>query len=309
MEPATDNNMAHSFQNAVLILAVTSLCPAGKPGRVKLVDDPPLPAPKPGTLKGRILPAGKVRTLRAVRRATGKIHTPATFDAKTGRFTFADLPGDATYDLCITTDDGRDVEGIDLSFVDARLERLAAARRKQLNLPARKPGAFTQKDVKEILRFVMEWKDFMDTRRVLYLQGRGDRATALVELMRLKEFHNTKADVVWRIELWYFVRRGGGWERLANVERVLRRVRARPGEWKQISVEYDPRLSMTLDAAGRSRPLHYTIPSEPDPAKGRPAETPPKLKTQPKVLGVENPDSVFGKDFMQKGLAKSREND
>jgi hypothetical protein len=281
---------------SVLILGLTSLCLAGDVKRVKLVDDPPLPAPKAGALKGRISPAAKIRTLKALNRATDEEYEPTTFDAKTGRFTFADLPGDSVYDICITTTDGRDVEGIDLSFVDARLERLAKARRKQLNLPAAKSGAFTQflkKDADAILQFVADWKDFMDTRRVLYVKGRGDKAVVLVELMRLQKFYEaqkineTKLDIVWRIELWYFVRQGGGWERLPNVERVLRRVRAKPGEWETVSVEYDPKLSMAIDENGKSQPLTYTISAKPDPAKGRPAHTPAKLDTKPNVSGVD----------------------
>lgn len=279
--------MRRNFQNAILILGLATLCPADGTAPVKLVDDPPLSAPKPGTLTGQISPAEKIQLLRAICRATGRKYEPTTFDAGTGRFTFADLPGDAVYDLCITTVDGRDVEGIDLSFVDARLERLAEARRAQLQLPPRKPGRFTQKDVDAILQFVADGKDFMDTRRVLYVRGHGGRAVVLIERMRLKNFYNAKADVIWRIELWYFVRRAGGWERIPNVERVLRRVRAKPSEWETISVEYDPRLSMIIDEAGNSKPLTYTISPKPDPAKGRPAHTPSKLETKPILLGVE----------------------
>ncbi|MBN1554111.1 MAG: hypothetical protein JXA11_05150 [Phycisphaerae bacterium] len=275
----------------LLVPVVSCISVAAEP--VKLQDDPPLPAPKSGALRGCITPPGKIRSLHAVCRATGKRHEPSSFDAKTGQFTFADLPGGAVYDVCITAADGREIEGIDLSFVDERLERLADARRKQLELPARQPGRFTNTDVQAILKFIADWRDFMDARRVLYVQGRGDRATVLVELMRLREFHDskrsqeTKPDILWRMELWYFARRGGGWERLPNVERVLRRARTSPDEWKKISVEYTPRLSMAIDDDGRSDPLTYAISDKPDPTKGRPAETSPKLQTQPHVSGID----------------------
>lgn len=285
--------MCNGFKNAILILTFASLCFAGESNPVQLVDDPALPAPKPGSLRGQISPAETVQTLRAVRRDTGVQYEPATFDARTGCFTFADLPGDAVYDICITTTDGRSIEGIDLSFVDARLEKLAAVRRKQLNLPPRRREPFTKADVKQILRFIAGWRDFMDTRRVLYLRGRGSRAVVLVELMRLREFYAARRadghtpDIVWRIELWYFVRQGGGWERIPNVERVLRRVRATPREWENVSVEYDPQLSLAIDETGQSKPLSFTIPAGPDPTKGRPAHTSAKLKTQPHVSGMD----------------------
>ncbi len=285
--------MVTKIHNAILILAAASVCFAGETPPVTLTADPPLPAAKPGTLKGHISPAAKIQSLRAICRATGAEYEPAAFDAQTGRFTFADLPGGAAYDICIATKDSRQIEGIDLSFVDARLEQLAAARRARLHLPAPSRGTFTRNDVRTIRRFVAHWRDFMDTRRVLYIQGWGNRAVVLVELLRLREFYHARKtgsglpDIVWRVELWYFTRQGDGWARIPNVERVLRRVRTTPSEWETISVEYDPRLTMTLDEAGRCTPLTYTIPDAPDPAKGRPAHTAPKLKTQPTISGVD----------------------
>ncbi|MBS3821930.1 MAG: hypothetical protein GVY16_01090 [Planctomycetes bacterium] len=255
-------------------------------------DEPTAGEPRPGRLTAVITPAEQVKAVRVVSRQTGKEYRPASFDKATGEARFADLPGDANYDVCIATTDGREIEGVDLAFVDARLQRLADARRKELDLPARKPGRFTTDDVEAITKFVAGWEDFMDTRRMLYLRGHGDRATVLVELMRLKEFHASgrgeNQQMVWRIELWYMRNAGGGWERLPNVERTLRRFRGLPADWRMIHVEYTPALTATIDAGGKAEPLRFDIPVRPDPATSRPAETEPALDTQPRILGLDD---------------------
>ena len=278
------------------LLAVGLLCFGVFSQTVKLVDDPPVvPKPKPGKLTGRITPAGKIGTLKALSRVTGKTYLPASLDKNTGEFVFTDLPGDAVYDVCVTTRDGRQIEGIDLEFVDARLGRLAELRRKQLGLPRKKKPDFTRRDAEAILKFAADWKDFMDFRRVLYIRGHGDRATVLVELMRTREFYNSRehgaetGDLVWRIELWYMEKRGGGWERIPNVERVLRRLRAKPSEWRKIDVEYYPALTGRIDAGGKSQPVKFRIPEKPDPSRGRAAGTKIDIKTKPHVLGVDEP--------------------
>ncbi|HDY65984.1 MAG TPA: hypothetical protein ENH84_07130 [Phycisphaerae bacterium] len=282
---------------AVLVLVVF-LSASAWAEKVALEDDPPLVLkPKPGKLTGRIAPAEKVQTLKAVSRVTGKTYLPRSLDEKTGEFTFTALPGDAVYDICVATADGRRIEGIDLDFVDARMLRLAEVRRKQLGLPEKKKPSFTRRDVEAILKFAAGWEDFMDFRRILYIRGYGNRATVLIELMRLREFHDSRkqggetGDLVWRIELWYMEKRGGGWERIPNVERVLHRLRAKPAEWRKIHVEYYPRMSVRIDAKGRSDFLDIILPDTPDASRGRPANTRPKLKTKPHVLGLDEPST------------------
>ncbi|MCD4826121.1 MAG: hypothetical protein K8S55_16135 [Phycisphaerae bacterium] len=274
----------------VILVIVAALLSCGG---VKLKDDPPVAKPpKAGRLTGTISPANAVKTLTAVSRVTGKKYQPHSFDKKTGRFAFGKLPGDATYDICISTTDSRNIEGINLNFVDSRMLRLLAIRRKQLGLPAKKTQKpFTQADADAITKLIIAGgkKDFMDYRRVLYIRGKGPRATVLLELMRTTGFHKSrmddqKSDIVWRVELWYFARRGGGWERLANVERILRRVRTKPHEWQAISVEYYPALSSYVDADGKSKPVNFKISPKPDATRGRPANTKIKLSTKPHII-------------------------
>lgn len=268
-----------------------AICGAQKPdpdNPAPLRPDPPLVRrPEPGQVTGTIEPGGKVVQIRAISRVTGKQYAPSAFDRQTGRFAFEALPGAAAYDLCIETRDGRRIEGIDLRFVDQRLLDLAEKRRKQLDMPPPPGHTFTREDAETVAAFVAKQEDFMDWGRALYVRGHGRYATALVELMRTRAFHAGVGQVIWRVELWYFEYQGGGWERLNNQERVLRRERLGPAAWKKIHVEYTPDLSVHVDRAGASKPVRFRIPEAPDPATARPAGTKPRLPARPKLLGIQ----------------------
>ena len=265
-------------------------------GAVKLVEDsPPCPPPQSGSVSGVVSPAGGVTKLRAVSRVTQRTYQPASFDLATGRLLFKNLPGDARYDICFTFTGGREIEGIDLDFVDQRLLHLGEQRRKQLALPPERTHQFSSPDVKELLEFVKNMQDFMDDRRVLYVQGHGVRATVLVELMRSREFYSAASgEVIWRMELWYFTNQFGGWEKLANQERVLRRVRAGGDQWRKISVEYYPQLSAYVPPEGQAKEIILQIPAKADPSRGRVAGTKVHIETPPYVLGLtrEQPASA-----------------
>lgn len=257
-------------------------------GDVQLKEDPP-PAdpPKKGKLAGRFKPAERVARLTAVSRVTGKTWRPTRFDRGTGGFEFADLPGDATYDLCADTKDGRRIEGIDLEFVDARLIRLAAERRKQLGVEPERSHEFSPDDARRIIEFIRDVKEFVEIKRVLYVRGHGRRATVLLERMRTRQFYASAGTIVWRVELWYFENQFGGWDKLANQERVLRRERLRPDDWRKIDVTYYPRLSARIRPDGSSDPVAFTVPDASDPSRGRPAGTAPELDTAPHILGLD----------------------
>ena len=263
-------------------------------GQVKLQEDPPLLAPpKIGAIHGTISPAASVVEVYASNRNNFKNY-PGEFNKTTGEFTIKGLSGDATYDVGVKLKDGRVIEGIDLSVLDARLLRLAQIRRKALNIPAEEEHVFDQEDANSLLKFADDLKsnDFMDQGRVLYLAGHGRRATMLVELMRTREFYDQKttgqgAQLIWRIEMWYYDYEHGGWERVPNQERVLRRERLASGQWSKISLEFLPQWSVYIDPDGKSEPLTIKIPEKPDPTTGRPAGTEPNLKTKPHILGMK----------------------
>jgi len=275
----------------LLCCAAAVMGPA--PGQPVLREDKPLASrPAVGDLTGQLSPAAKVARLEAVCRATGRRYRPASFDRRSGRFVFKGLPGDAAYDLCIVTVDGAGIEGIDLSWHEARWLRLAALRRRQLGLPAETTHKFSRSDVRELLKYVRDLKDFTDLRRVLYLAGHGRRAVMLVEVMRTRPFHARRGDeLIWRIELWYFMYHYGGWERVPNVERVLERRRISAAAWRKITKVYYPQLSIYIDPKGRSRPVTFHIPERLDPARGRVAGTEPVQHTRAIILGLDEPAS------------------
>lgn len=278
------------MSNTFVILVCVALAPPAA-GEAKLTADAPsIARPVSGDVTGCVTtPAGQgIRTLKAVSRVTGKEYSPSKWDRETGKFLFKKLPGDAAYDICVRTDLGRQVEGIDLDYVDSRLLRMAAQRRKQLRLPPEPIHGFGPRDVTELKEYVADLKDFMEIRRILYIRGHGLRATMLLELIRARHFHARKGDeVIWRIELWYFEYHHGGWERAANVERVLRRQRLPEGQWPKLHVEYYPQLTAKLDVEGKAEPVEFKIPQQSDPSRGRVAGTDVGLKTKPHISGLD----------------------
>lgn len=272
----------------LLLLPAASFAQSTRP--VKLVEDAPiLPPSETGTVSGVVSPAAGIRTLSAICRDTGKTYKPRSFEPKSGQFSFADLPGDSAYDVQVVAIDGRTYEGIDLDTHDPRMLRLAQMRRQQLGLPQdEQPHEFRQEDADALLKYVKDLcqKDFMDQGRVLYVQGHGSRATMLVELMRTRDFYDSAGKIIWRTELWYFEYQHGGWERMANQERVLHRKRIAPEDWKKIHIEYWPDLTARIDSQGNSAQVKFTIPEKPDPSRGRPANSDHDIPAQPHVSGL-----------------------
>jgi len=253
-----------------------------------LSEDKPLARkPKAGEVRGTLRPTDRIARIWATHRPTGKTYQPTSFDANSGAFVFGNLPGAATVDVCIETTSGRVIEGIDLSPPDPQLLKLAEKRRRQLGLPAEREHVFTRRDANAVVEWVANAKDFLEQRRVLYVKGHGRRATALVELMRTREFHASGGKLVWRVELWQFVNQFGGWDRIANTEITLRRLRVSPAQWRKVHVEWTPKLSVQIARDGAAKPITFTIPDKAAPATSRPANSKPKLETSPKVLGLD----------------------
>ena len=61
----------------------------------------------------------------------------------------------------------------------------------------------------------------------------------------------------------------------------------KPAEWKKIHLEYYPELSAYITPEGKCEPVAFKIPAKPDITRGRPANTEPKQKTKPHVLGLD----------------------
>jgi hypothetical protein len=141
----------------------------------------------------------------------------------------ADVPP-GTYDLHVETKDGRKLEGADLR---TGLE----------GDPDAKPLA--EKDLAAIRARVAAMKTWADSREVLAVEGRGDRAKALVRLARTNptsydgEFGGRLA--VFRWEVWSFRRRTGSWVREREC-RVLRRFLVAAADAAKLRWEFRPDL-------------------------------------------------------------------
>ncbi|MFP4054173.1 MAG: hypothetical protein ACLFV7_09965 [Phycisphaerae bacterium] len=282
----------------IILIATAVACVAGllraddrqatPRARPRLTPDKPLTdASRKGDVTGTLSPARRVHRVWLEHRTSGKRYKPDRWDPNSGAFAFCDLPGATRYDVCLETTDGREIEGIDLSPPDQRLLKLAERRREQLDLPAERTHRFTREDANELVQWVAQADDLLEDRRVLYVQGHGKRATLLVELMRTRAFHASGGAIVWRVDLWHFHHQFGGWDRLANTETTLRRLRVRPDDWKKVHVEWTPALTADVDADGKSEPLRFRIPDKANPAIGRTAGTKMKLESAPVILGVQ----------------------
>jgi phage shock protein E len=111
-------------------------------------------------------------------------------------------------------------------------------------------------------------------------------------LLRLRSFVAASGaarpgKIIWRVELWYFLEQRGGWERMANQERMLRRIEDTPANWSKTHIEYYPKLSVYIDSDGQAKPLEFEVPEKPDPTRGRAARTDPKMKTKSYILGLD----------------------
>ena len=103
------------------------------------------------------------------------------------------------------------------------------------------------------------------------------------------ELPQEQDELLREIALWYFINQFGGWDKLANQERVLRRVRTTKAKWAAIGVEYYPQLSAYVSPEGTCQPVAFRVPDKPDLSRGRAPGTAPDVRTPPHILGVVGP--------------------
>jgi len=183
-----------------------------------------------GVILGTIEPAKPVQGVLAIDRETRQART-GQWDSARARFRIEGLTPSHRYDLRILTRLGT-VEGVDLGPREPlRATRSAAAE------PLR------EQDKQQIRRLIRSVERFEDQVRVLFLRGTGEHVTALVEKLRTRPFHGMRGEeVIWRIEVWYFTWQYGGWQREANVEKVLIRRRMLRRDFENITWVFDPDL-------------------------------------------------------------------
>jgi hypothetical protein len=144
-------------------------------------------------------------------KSTAAATIEGTLDRDTVRFN--NVVADTKYDAAITLKDGIVLQGADLGWYSIEATISGA-------------GDINDDDRQQIADILNGAESFYNKKAVLFLQGNHDRATALVQLIRDKSFHSdTGGEVIWHIELWYFKNQHGGWEKVQQTNKVLRRER------------------------------------------------------------------------------------
>jgi ribosomal protein S27E len=261
---------------------------------------------KNGRISGSVTPVGKVRSITAIprflevtcgtckRHFTARANTPggtitcrgcgksfpvptyaARIDATNGTFEITGLPVAQRYDLIVETSLGR-IEGVDLAPFETDLERL---RRKPIQA---NPRDFSEEDRASVTELIGKVKQFENFVRPIYIVGHADKATALLEKARIQDsqtgqFHSEQGnEAIWRVEVWYFRKWFGGWERVSNAEAVLYRKRMPRPAYDAMNWVFSDRLGgIEVDRAGTSPVLNISVPEQLDPNLGRVATARP----------------------------------
>ena len=127
--------------------------------------------------------------------------------------TFTGLKPGTAYEVRLTLADGSVLQGVDLSWYSRVLEK-----------PNAEP--LTDDDRQQMADVLAKVLSFFNHTDQLIVRGTHDRAVLLVDLRRDSGFHSDQGDeVIWRPELWYFENHHGGWEKVQQTDRNLRRER------------------------------------------------------------------------------------
>ena len=153
-----------------------------------------------GEIRLRVSPAQEVRTVQALERESAATYrlTPGAGETPGEALFRAEGLPQGLYDLVLLTRRGR-IEGVNLRV---------------RGVPAEAP-ALSERDRSEIRRLISGMTSFADRRRILFLRGRGTEARALVEELTTRKttLRSAAPFVVWRVEVWYYRKEFGAWDR------------------------------------------------------------------------------------------------
>jgi hypothetical protein len=202
------------------------------------------------------VPAGAKAVSAKAENQSLKMNSSGKVEGSTVQFTKL-LPG-TPYDVTIELADGHVLRGVNMKWyneepVDPRKEPLS------------------DDDRNEIAELVKPDKDFMNKQEILHLAGDHNRATALVKLVRDRDFHSDKGgEIICRFELWYYRFEAGGWMKVAQTQKVLQRDRFGSSAAYQKAVapiRWVPELGgITLDKGAAAKTVTLTSTSGVQPA-------------------------------------------
>jgi len=203
-----------------------------------------------GRIEGKIVPAERLESVKVVSEDGTKY--PAFIDRSTGSFSIPRLPF-GRYRLILQTSIGR-IEGVDL---------------RPLELIEGVDKPLSEHSRQWIESFVKKVRTYENKKRILFLEGKANSAVAVVELLRdLPTTFDKPQNRTWRVEKWYFVKEFGGWRKHSS-EVIVRKMFS-PSAFDGLSWTFEPMLGgIELSEVSPSCEIDYTIPEEPDPAKGK----------------------------------------
>jgi len=155
------------------------------------------------------LPAGTKVTSATAIAAGLKLETAGKIEGDP--ISFDKLLPETAYDVRLQLADGTTIQGVDLGWYNEEETKADA-------------GPLSDDDRKEMLG-IISIPDFYNRHDILMYQGDHSRAATLVQLVRDKDFYAGGGQVIWRIEIYYFKNQHGGWEKIAQTNKILRRER------------------------------------------------------------------------------------
>jgi hypothetical protein len=130
-----------------------------------------------------------------------------------GGLRFARLKPDVPYTVVLELADGTAERGVDMSWHNSEKANPDA-------------GALDDDDKQQITSILKDIKSFYDRTDALAIAGNHDRAVVLVQRIRDSKFHSgAQGECDWRVELWYIKNEAGGWAKVNQQDKLLRRER------------------------------------------------------------------------------------
>jgi hypothetical protein len=170
---------------------------------------------------------------------------------------FQNLSTDIPYDVCLNLADKTVLQGVNLSWYDDE--------------PAKPDAGDLTDDDRTAIKEIIDVPSFYNHSDILAIRGSHDRATVLVQLVRDKDFYNGAGQIVWRVELWYFQEEFGGWEKVAQQNRVLRRERFKTHDAYEAAVaalHWEPALGgLQIPAACGQLTVKLNADKQPGPSR------------------------------------------
>jgi hypothetical protein len=192
-----------------------------------------------------------------------------TGTVQASKITFDKLLPATPYDLTLELKDGTILQGINLGWLNEEPVK-----------PLEEP--MTDEDKTEIFDLVKPDKDFFNKIDILLIAGDHNRVTTLVKQIRDRDFHSDKGgEIISRFELWYFRFQYGGWEKVQQGQKLVRRDRfpSREAFEKTIGpIKWTPELGGIKLEKGQTRTI--TLTAGPGDTSGA-SKTPPPSSTQP----------------------------